>query len=355
VVNVNSGTRALVMKNKLWQTGRAGERGFSLIELMIAMAVTLIVCGAVVSLLMQGNRAFQIQPDMTERQQNIRAAMDLIMRDIANAGASVPFAMQVFTRGLFGAGPTAPAGGNSDMLEMLTNDSGQDPVPVCGAAGVDVWITPNGPGIPSGTPMMLVNTTVNTYSYRVTAADSNRIAGPPTGCGAVNHTHLTLNANMCGAPGNSVAGCTVQQVVFADLVRYYIAADPSEPNMLSLWRQSAAGNQVVARGIEDMRVAYRSGKDIKDHPTGTAASEQFTADNQPADMTGATTLQAQDNATVEVQVALAARGTLWTMNAAARKAVMTQAADGSFAYRGALVSRGTPRAALALLADGRWH
>ena len=69
--------------------GRA-QAGFSLVELLVAMTVTLIITGAVFGLLSGGQNAFRREPERTDRQQNIRMAMDLIMRDIATAGAAMP-------------------------------------------------------------------------------------------------------------------------------------------------------------------------------------------------------------------------------------------------------------------------
>ena len=66
------------------------ERGFSLVELMVAMTVTLIVSGAIYGLLTSGSNAFRREPELADRQQNIRVAMDLISRDVYNAGASCP-------------------------------------------------------------------------------------------------------------------------------------------------------------------------------------------------------------------------------------------------------------------------
>jgi prepilin-type N-terminal cleavage/methylation domain-containing protein len=359
------------MKKKLGQTGRAGEQGFSLIELLIAMVITLLVCGAVVSLLMQGNRSFQIQPDMTERQQNIRASMDMIMRDVANAGAGLPMAgMQVFTRGLHAtARYKAPDGTQSDELEMLSNDSGQDPVPACQNGGVNVRIVPTKATFTDQTTVMLLMTD-GTYSLRtITSSDKGDNSGAG-GCDAgIDRPRLMFNKGLdttlrnpggtvCGPDnfgmGTSSSSCTVQSVVYMDVIRYYIDKDPNDAAMPVLHRVSSAGDQIVAQGIEDMKVTYRAGSDITAHPTATP--ETFTADNQPADTTGATSAAAQANmTTIEVQVVLSARGTQLVTTAAARKAVMTNAADGSFAYRGSLVSRGTPRAALAALADGRWR
>ena len=66
------------------------QSGFSLVELMVAMTVTLIVSGAIYGLLASGGNAFRREPEVADRQQNIRLAMDLITRDVYTAGAVSP-------------------------------------------------------------------------------------------------------------------------------------------------------------------------------------------------------------------------------------------------------------------------
>ena len=101
------------------------EAGFSLAELMVAMVITLIVTGAIFGLLSSGQSAFKVQPERTERQQNIRTAMDLITRDAASAGVGMPSFVQTFTPGLDGVGTTTgPSGANTDEIEILANTGG---------------------------------------------------------------------------------------------------------------------------------------------------------------------------------------------------------------------------------------
>src|SRR5512139_3712660 len=76
---------------------RRHERGFSLVELMMAMTITLIVSAAIYGLLTSGSNAFRREPELADRQQNIRVAMDLVARDVYNAGAGLPTFSQVFT------------------------------------------------------------------------------------------------------------------------------------------------------------------------------------------------------------------------------------------------------------------
>ena len=91
------------------------ERGFSLVELIVAMTVTLIVSSAIYGLLAAGGNAFRREPEVADRQQNIRAAMDLIARDVFGAGAAMPTFAQVFTR-------NDPAGACAGAPQQLRAD-----------------------------------------------------------------------------------------------------------------------------------------------------------------------------------------------------------------------------------------
>src|SRR5438132_3058799 len=100
---------------------RSAQSGFSLVELMIAMVVTLIISGAIYGLLAGGQNAFRREPALTDRQQQIRAAMDIIQRDLATGGQKMGTWFQNFTPGLNGVGPAGPSGA-TDFLQVFGND-----------------------------------------------------------------------------------------------------------------------------------------------------------------------------------------------------------------------------------------
>jgi prepilin-type N-terminal cleavage/methylation domain-containing protein len=369
------------------------EGGFSLIELLIAMAVTLIVGASVVSLLVQGDTAFRTQPDLTERQQNVRASMDLIMRDIANAGAGLPVDAQVFSRqvapvvdaGLVavdGAGMLSPFGTRTDILQMVTNDSGRDPVPACQNGGVNVRLFPTSVDFSKNMAVTLIMTN-GTYSVRTITDGDKEDNSHAQGCDDVGQKHPRLmftrgqdtsdrnpGGTVCGPDrfgvGTSPMGCEVREVSFADVVRYEIVAD--DDGTLSLQRTSAAGKQIVARGIEDLQVTYRRAADVTNAlNSAPEACSNNACPPLPLTLPDAivpATAAALDAVTVEVQVELAARGNL-VANAGARTTSMLAAgmsdpaADGSQAFRQRLFSRGTPRSALVHLAGAeatpRWQ
>jgi len=64
----------------------AGRDGFTLIELIIAMALGLIVLGAMYSVFTIQNKHFSSQEQIVEMQQNARMAIEIISREIRMAG-----------------------------------------------------------------------------------------------------------------------------------------------------------------------------------------------------------------------------------------------------------------------------
>ena len=65
---------------------RIENRGFTLIELLVAMGLGLVVLGAVLKVFVSQNRTNAAQQEVAYAQQNVRAAMDLMVREIRNAG-----------------------------------------------------------------------------------------------------------------------------------------------------------------------------------------------------------------------------------------------------------------------------
>jgi prepilin-type N-terminal cleavage/methylation domain-containing protein len=64
--------------------------GFTLIELMVSLAVGMIVVGAAVKLFSQGMASTFVISQRAEMQQDLRAASNLVLKDISLAGAGMP-------------------------------------------------------------------------------------------------------------------------------------------------------------------------------------------------------------------------------------------------------------------------
>lgn len=75
-------------KNILSKAGgsHSGPRGFSLIEMLIAMTVGLVVLGAMYNVFTVQNKAFGNQEEIVAMQQGVRAGMDMMAREVGMAG-----------------------------------------------------------------------------------------------------------------------------------------------------------------------------------------------------------------------------------------------------------------------------
>ena len=246
------------------------ERGFSLVELIVAMTITLIVSSAIYGLLTAGGNAFRREPEVADRQQNIRAAMDVISRDVFGAGAATPTFSQVFTRNdpagtcagsLNSCGPAGTMGPvaalaragddqDTDVLEMVSTDEQCPQLGVCSTAAASP--IPGAPGLfvtQESLPQCLT-----VPGLVLMAADASFTLAAATASGGTT----TCSVGGASPPnGNLVLGPTLQPWVGvgfsnpnpnpgaansvylyrARLVRYRVApnTDPLDPSP-SLWR-----------------------------------------------------------------------------------------------------------------------
>jgi prepilin-type N-terminal cleavage/methylation domain-containing protein len=60
--------------------------GFTLVELLIAMAITAIALGAIYGVYISSNRSYKTQDRVVTVQQNVRASADFMIRAIRMAG-----------------------------------------------------------------------------------------------------------------------------------------------------------------------------------------------------------------------------------------------------------------------------
>jgi type IV pilus assembly protein PilW len=69
---------------------RCSNHGFTMVELLVAMVVSLLALAAIYSTFLAQHRSYQVQEETSEMQQNIRAAMYYMEREIRMAGSD-PF------------------------------------------------------------------------------------------------------------------------------------------------------------------------------------------------------------------------------------------------------------------------
>ena len=297
------------------------ELGFSMVELMVAMVVTLVVSGAIFGLLTVGGNAFRREPEVADRQQNIRIAMDAIARDIQNAGSGMPLVSQVFTHTdvplggpnptgagapyLNGQGPQGVMGGpgqalrgapptgtladgsdNSDVLEILIGEGTCPVFHVCQPAGLNgAAVSPVSllETIPAGGCMVspaavgsqgLVLLTDN----RIFTIQPATMLATGTGCGGALAINGTLNLATAlpewpttGGASMVPAGGANALLYSARVVRYVIAPalDPVD-TAPSLWRSetgryttAGAASALPAVGATNWQLIARGIEDLQ--------------------------------------------------------------------------------------------
>lgn len=104
-----------IMKTRQTQNS---ERGFTLLELMVSMAVGLIVMAAMASLFKMGMTSTMLVTQRADTQQNMRAGIDLMVKDLSMAGAGLP-----------SGGIQLPSGAGSTVSKFGCDQTGTCHVP----------------------------------------------------------------------------------------------------------------------------------------------------------------------------------------------------------------------------------
>lgn len=258
------------------------EKGFSLVELMVAMVVTLIIAGAVFQLVTAGQSAFRKEPAVADRQQNIRVALDLIAQDVFQAGYGIPPFAQVFTDDLDGVGQMGSGGDATDEIEIFR--ATECPlVNVCEGNNLTSKsiVTLQQLSACYGFPTLVLFGNDNEWDMRWAKTPGQGEVGkdcsasePPGG----RHGHVALppgqsNYNPARGFKDDFSSPPTYMLV-GQAIRYRIQPDAVDgvPNLERSafgGRDDLDGNstwQIIARGIEDLQVEYLNAAGWQDEP-----------------------------------------------------------------------------------------
>jgi len=119
------------------ETSRSDQHGFTMAELMIAMAVFALIIGAVVTLLGKSQTIFRAEQGVSEMDQNARLLMDFLTRDIQqskeNALGLGPRFRSIYSYN----GPE----GKTDEVTIVSSDT-ESKLPSAALPFVAAWTTP---------------------------------------------------------------------------------------------------------------------------------------------------------------------------------------------------------------------
>jgi prepilin-type N-terminal cleavage/methylation domain-containing protein len=313
---------------------RAGNAGFSLVELMVAMLILLVVMGGALTALTNAFRANDSVQIITGVNNNLRIGADLIVRDFIQVGQGLPTGRTVqvpsFTGALQiqrphpqgsactswpagtqsipavtagpGCGPTIE-GVATDMVTTLAVDSILDTIPIqsFNVAGHQATVsTPaqatTGKDISVGTSddirvgdlLMFTKGTLSAMVY-VTAVDGNQTvtfaAGDPMN---LNQFHASPDDagtvdDLAGTAPTTAQSASVSRI---RMITYYLdnTIDPTTPRLIRHlgWGDPAAAvnqrGRTVAFSIETLQFSY----DMLDGVTNPSSVRMVAADLTPA-------------------------------------------------------------------------
>jgi|GEM_PF-2765329 len=254
----------------------SGQAGFSLIELMVALTLSLVVVGGSLATYKVQQNAFERQGAMGEVEQNIRFGLDMIVEDVRQAGyltnldinrvvltpindnavggdGMVDGQDAITVRYAVGDGTATLVTANPTVIQIATLDLDGDGVGDLDPAAVNpfdntTWI-----------PVILSN------GYRDSQAETARVSGVVDLGGGnyqVTLTKVTDDVGNDGAlDGTSYAGAILHLARLYE-VDYYItdgAAAPNEaaPVQPQLVRRENGGTpDVIADGVTSLRLRY---------------------------------------------------------------------------------------------------
>jgi Tfp pilus assembly protein PilW len=124
------------------------QRGFSILEILISLSITLIIGLAVFQLFRQNERIFRDENLVTEMQQGARAAIAQAASDIRMAGQGVPLYAATFNSGLNESAVAILAGSTASRINFRAGLAPADalalaPLPMSFSVGQSVPLTVN--------------------------------------------------------------------------------------------------------------------------------------------------------------------------------------------------------------------
>jgi prepilin-type N-terminal cleavage/methylation domain-containing protein len=223
------------------------EKGFTLVELLVAMAISGIVVAAVYTAFVTQQKSYTVQNQVAETQQNARVGLDLIAREVRMAGYGQPaWSMNADTDG---------DGDDEAVTDPVTVvDGGGDPDRITVIGCFDT-----APGTLSVAASM-GNTTLTLQnsdeaSKFNTTTKNNIFIGGLENAKITNISGRTLTIDIdpttSGNQGLARSYSTGAEVNLVRAITYYV-----EDDTLRRDENTGAGGQPLAENIEDLQLTY---------------------------------------------------------------------------------------------------
>ena len=260
------------------------KRGFSLVELMIALALFGLIASGSLALVMSGARTQAHSARVDVAQSGLRAGLDFITRDLlsASAGASSGSLVEGASGTVLQPIVVTDGGSNgSDSIEIYSIDAsymaqvGPNPV-AAGAANINIGLGAGSYAFAAGDVVQLCNLTSGVI-VRLTNASSSLLTGSVANTGGLSFL----------ADGSSYVFKTRHARYYILATQFGAATTSGQGSalMMDLYdgANGASNPQPLAEGVEDLQVALAVDADangqIAVENAATAGADEWVLNN----------------------------------------------------------------------------
>jgi type IV pilus assembly protein PilW len=246
-------------KNQKWLT----DQGFTLVELLVAMAISLVVMGAIFLTFKSQQDSYIIQDQITATQQNLRSAMYILTRDIQMAGYYTNFDADQYTMNW------DDLDGDNEIIRPLiyarnnVADGGGDNIKDNTDVIVIVKASSEGRALGAGEDATAGIITLTSRDLDGDGDDDLNDTGKKYGLlakedlSAAEFFEVDSAAGNITPPGGLTQNYDVGDRIFrADVIIYRVDENATNPSLRRRNLGSDNGYQVVAENIDNLQFRY---------------------------------------------------------------------------------------------------
>ncbi len=210
---------------------KTNEKGFTLLEVMIALAIMGVVTAAVMQAYVTQHENYMVQEDISDIQQNARASVDELVRNVRMAGYGIPPTLSAVT----------PSNTNPDTITITYTSSSCE-------SFLRSDMSTSTEALPCSLSVACFNDLEWCYIYDPDSGGGDwfQVSNVDAANRQLDHVSTPLSAAYR-------AGSVVKPI---NQIKYFVdTTDPDHPNLMMERRGSTP--QVYAEDISDLQFRYR--------------------------------------------------------------------------------------------------
>lgn len=251
---------------------RFRNAGFSLTEVMIAMALALVLLGGVIGVFISNQNTARTTTDLSNLQNSVRLTFQLMSQDIRSAGFigcnNAPRVVSVIeiaglTRGTNWRGGVEGFAADADGNESIRLMYGTGVSNTVSAHAPPVFTLNSAPGVNAGDIALICDDTLSAI-FQVSAIGAATLNHAAAAAGVLNcSADLGLGSPFVCNDARPKVFQADSMVMRFESVRWFVAPSLRNNTMNALFRESLVGGQVVVEevlaGVQSLNFAYQEG------------------------------------------------------------------------------------------------